>query len=142
MDTYTVDTSVIIKWFNQENESKVEIAHKIYDDMLDGKIILFVPSLLAIELVNALKKGKKMSAPAIREVIKHLFSLPIIIKEPTQAILEQTAEIMEDYQIAAYDALFVATAKEEESKLVSDDVKSHGKITDGTVVMLEDYKSP
>ena len=142
MDTYTLDTSVIIKWFNQENESKVEIAHKIYEDMLDDKIILTAPSLLTIELVNALKKGKKMLAPAIKEIIKNLFSIPIIIKEPTQAVLEQTAEIMEIYQIAAYDALFVAAAKDSECQLISDDVKSHGKINDGSVVMLEDYKSP
>jgi len=40
MSTYTVDTSIIVKWFNQENEADIEIAHKIYGDMIDDKIML------------------------------------------------------------------------------------------------------
>lgn len=46
---------------------------------------------------------------------------------------------MEKYQIAAYDALFVATAKDTDCKLISDDSKAHGKIIDGTAIMLENY---
>lgn len=140
MESYVVDTSVVVKWFNQENESNVEAAHQIYKDMLDSKIILIAPSLLPIEIINALKKGKNMPVAAIKKSILDFFSLPLIIKEPSQTILEQTAEIMESYNIAAYDALFVAIAKDADCKLISDDTKAHGKITDRTVIMLEDYK--
>jgi len=140
METYVVDTSVVLKWFNQENESNVKIAHEIYRDMLDNVILLIVPSLIIIEIINALKKGKHIPVEAIKKSVNDLFSLPLIIKEPSQAILEQTAEIMEAYNIAAYDALFVATAKDANCKLISDDTKAHGKITDGTVIMLKDYK--
>jgi len=141
METYVVDTSVVVKWFNQQNESKVEIAHEIYKDMLDNVILLIVPSLIIIEIINALKKGKHMPVEAIKKSVNDLFSLPLIIKEPSQAILEQTAEIMETYNIAAYDALFVATAKDENCKLISDDNKAHGKITNDTVLMLDHYQS-
>ena len=82
-----------------------------------------------------------MPLSAIKRDIHDFFSLPLIIKETSQAILDQTADIMENYNIAAYDALFVATAKDADCKLISDDTKSHGKITDGTVIMLSDYKS-
>jgi predicted nucleic acid-binding protein len=140
METYVVDTSVVVKWFNQQNESKVEIAHQIYNDMLDNLIVLIVPSLLPIELINVLKKGKNIPVAAIKKSVPDLFSLPLVIKEPSQTILEHTAKIMEAYNIAAYDALFVATAKDENCKLISDDTKAHGKITDGTVIMLKDYK--
>jgi len=140
MDTYVVDTSIVLKWFNQENEPNVEIAHQIYKDMLDEKIVLIVPSLLVIELINALKKGKDTPVATIKKSIDDLFSLPLTITDPTQTILEQTAEIMDIYQIASYDALFVATAKDMNCKVISDDTKSHGKITDGTVIMLEHYK--
>ncbi len=44
------------------------------------------------------------------------------------------------YNLTAYDSLYVATAQEENCQLISDDRKGHGKITDGTVLMLEDYK--
>jgi predicted nucleic acid-binding protein len=140
MESYAIDTSVIIKWFNQVDESNVEIAHKIYNDMLGNIIVLIVPNIIIIELINALKKGKDMPVAAIKRSINDFFSLPLIIKEPSQAILEQTTDIMETYNIAAYDALFVAMAKDAECKLISDDTKAHGKITDGTVILLKDYK--
>lgn len=131
MDTYVADTSVILKWFNQENESNVEIAHQIYKDMLDYAIISIIQNLLVIELVNALNKGKHMPLATIKKSIRDLFALPLTIKDLTQTVLEQTAEIV-DAQIATYDALFVATAKDADCKLISDDKKAHGKITDGT----------
>jgi len=140
MDTYVVDTSIVLKWFNQENESNVEIAYKIYKDMLDEKIVLIIPSLLVIELINALKKGKDTPVATIKKSIDDLFSLPLTITDPTQTVLEQTAEIMNIYQIAPYDALFVATAKDMNCRVISDDTKAHGKITDGIVIMLKDYK--
>jgi len=140
MEAYVVDTSIVVKWFNQQNESRVEIAHQIYNNMLDNLIVLIVPSLLPIELINVLKKGKNMPIAAIKKSVHDLFSLPLVIKEQSQIILEHTAEFMDKYQIAAYDALFVATAKNENCKLISDDTKAHGKITDGTVIMLKDYK--
>lgn len=141
MESYVIDTSIVVKWFNQENESNVEIAHQIYKDMLDNIIVLIVPNLIIIEIINALKKGKHASLGAIKKSIDDLFSLPLIIKEISQPILEQTAEAMETYNIAAYDALFVATAKNADCKLISDDTKAHGKITDGTVIMLDHYQS-
>ena len=140
MEAYVIDTSVVLKWFNQENESDVEIAHQIYKDMLDNIIVLVVPSIVIIEIINALNKGKNVPLAAIKKSIHDFFSLPLTIKESSQTILEQTAEIMETYNIAAYDALFVATAKDENCKLISADTKAHGKITDGTVLMLDHYQ--
>lgn len=89
----------------------------------------------------SLKRAKNMPVTAIKKRMQDFFSLPLVIKEPSQAILEQTVDTMEAYNIAAYDALFVATAKVTECKLISDDTKSHGKITDGTIIMLENYQS-
>jgi len=61
--------------------------------------------------VNVLNKEKGMPSAAIKQSIKNLFSLPLLLKEPTPAIVEQTIEIMEKYRITAYDALFVARQK-------------------------------
>lgn len=141
MDTYVIDTSVVLKWFNQENESNVGTAYQIYKDMSENEIVLLVPNILVIELINALKKGKNMSVATIKKSIQDIFSLPLVIKEPTQTILELTAEIMDTYGIAAYDALFVATAKDADCKLISDDSKAHGKILDGTIIMLDQYQA-
>lgn len=139
MGTFVVDTSVIVKWYNQTNEFRTEQAHQILLDLKAEKVAIIVPDIAALELLNVLVKSKFLSINKVKNTIKHLFSLPIVIKEVSRTILDQTTEIMGTYQISAYDALFVATAKDENCKLISDDTKSHGKITDGTILMLNRY---
>ena len=141
METFVVDTSVIVKWYNQTNESHTEQAHQILVDLKAERITIIVLDIAALELLNVLIKSKSLSINKAKTIIKHLFSLPIVIKELSQATLEQTAEIMETYNIAAYDALFISAAKDAECKLISDDTKAHGKITDGTVIMLDQYRA-
>lgn len=141
MYTYVVDTSVVVKWYNQKNESHTEQAYQILLDLKAEKIGIIVPDIAVVELLNVLVTSKSLQINKVKTIINHLFSLPIVINDPTQTVLEQTAEIMDIYQIAAYDALFVATAKDMNCKVISDDAKSHGKITDGTVIMLEQYQS-
>ena len=141
METFVVDTSVIVKWYNQKNESHTQQAYQILLDLKAEKIGIIVPDVAVVELLNVLVTSKSLLINKVKTIINHLFSLPIVINDQTQAILEQTTDIMEQYQIAAYDALFVATAKDGDCKLISDDKKAHGKITDGTVIMLENYQS-
>lgn len=137
---YVVDTSVVVKWFNQKDELEVEKSRKIYNELISNKITIIAPDLLEIELLNVLIKSKVLSVTDIKVVIKNFLSLPLIVKQPTQTILELTADIAHRYQITAYDALFLATAHEENCQLISDDAKGHGKVTDGTVIMLKHYK--
>lgn len=141
METFVIDTSVIIKWYNQNNESHTEQARQILLDLKAEKIGIIIPNIAAVELLNVLVKSKSLSINEAKIIMEHFFSLPIVIKEPSQAILEQTADIMETYNIVAYDALFVATAKDMNCKIISDDTKSHGIITDGTVIMLGQYQA-
>ncbi len=140
MPVYITDTSVIVKWFNQVDEDRVELSQKIYDDMIDDRITLIAPNLLTIELINVLATGKKLPQQEIKSNINNLLSLPILIKTPTQATLERTIKIIHHFSLAAYDALFLALAQEENCQLISDDTKGHGKIKDGSVIMLKDYK--
>ncbi len=140
METFVIDTSVIVKWYNQKNELHTKQAYQILLDLKSETMGIIVPNIAAVELLNVLVKSKSLPFNEVKEIIKYFFSLPIVIKDISQAVLEQTAEIIETYNIAAYDALFVATAKDADCKLISDDTKAHGKITDGTVLMLKDYK--
>lgn len=139
METFAVDTSVIVKWYNQKNESHTEQAYQILLDLKAEKIEIIICDIAVVELLNVLIKSKSLPTNETKIAIEHFFSLPIIIKEPSQAMLQHTADIMETYNISAYDALFVAIAKEQGYKLISDDAKAHGKITDGSVLMLKDY---
>jgi len=140
MITYVLDTSVALKWYNREDEEHVEQALSILNDLKNEKITIIIPNLLIIELANVFIKGKNLSIKEFQELISSFFTLPLINKEPTEGIISELPEISHKYDLTAYDSLYLATAKEENCQLISDDNKGHGKITDGTVLMLENYK--
>lgn len=139
MKKYILDTSVVVKWYNQEGKKRVIQATRILHDLKEAKIMIFVPELLKIELVNVFLMGKGLHPNEIRLLLANFFSLPIIIKESTEEVLHQTSIIAKDYSITAYDALFLALARIEECQLISDDIRAHGKIDNERVVMLTNY---
>lgn len=141
MITYVLDTSVVLKWYNRENEEYVEQALYLLNDLRNEKITIIVPNLLIVELVNVFIKGKHLSTEDVQKLTSSFFTLPIINKEPTEGIISQLPEISYKYGLTAYDSLYLATAQEENCQLISADSDGHGKVTDGTVMMLEDYKS-
>lgn len=139
MDTYVLDTSVIIKWYFTKNEAHTKQAQNILRDIKNEKLHIVIPSILAVELLNVFIKGKKLQFPEIQLLLSSFYTLPLTTIEPEELLLVETAKISQTYNIAAYDALFVALAREENCQLISDDSKAHGKITDGSVLLLQDY---
>lgn len=139
MATFVVDTSVIVQWFDSNDELHFIKARKIFQDLQDGKINILIPSSLPLELLNALLIGKKCTLEYADLAIRELFKTTITMVEINLPVLEKTARLMEKYSLTAYDAYFWALAQYEDCQLISDDQKAHGKVTDGTVVMLKDY---
>lgn len=140
MNKFILDTSVIIKWINQKNEKNVKQALKIYDDLINEKIIIILPDFALIEITNGLQIGKEISSDDTTKALHAIYLLPLIIKELTESIIVNTSHLAQQYDITIYDALFVSLAQMENCQLISDDIKAHGKIHDGTVLMLSNYK--
>lgn len=141
MPTYVLDTSIVVQWFHYANEHHVLKAKKLWEELQAEKINIIVPDILLLELLNAFIKGKYASAERSYLVLAAFCQTPVTIVEISLPVLEVAATLMEKYNIASYDAYFLALAKREECKLISDDTKAHGQITDGTVLMLKDYQS-
>ena len=106
-----------------------------------GKINIILPDILFLELLNAFIKGKNSSPDDSYSILTELYKSPIMITEVSLPILEIAARLMEQYNMASYDAYFLALAQYEVCKLISDDQKAHGQIKDGSVIMLENYHS-
>lgn len=140
MPTYVLDTSVVVKWFHQKQEAHTQKALQILQDLNNRKTVIIVPNIVVVELLNAFVKGKKSKKEEISEALKTFFKLPLIMKEPTLQLMEETNKITQQYNMTSYDALFLALAQVEDCQLISDDTKTHGKITDGSVIMLKDYR--
>ena len=139
MPNFILDTSVIVQWFQESSELHNKKAKQILDDLVDGKINILISDQLPLELLNALLVGKKSPLTETLFALDKLFKLPLNIIEVNLSLLKITAPLMQQYNMASYDAYFLALAKYEGCKLISDDQKAHGQITDGSVIMLEDY---
>lgn len=136
---YIVDTSVILQWFHHSGELHHKEARRILDDLKAGKIGISIPDILPLELLNVFIKGKGLSIEEANKALKGLFEMPIKITGVSLSVLEESTRLMSGYNMASYDAYFLALAQYEGCKLISDDQKAHGQIKDGTVLMLEDY---
>lgn len=139
MPTYVLDTSVVVKWFEESSELHIKKARKILKDLHEGKINILIPNIVALEVLNAILIGKKSSLEYAELAVQKIYQIPITIVESSLTLLEKAAKLMDEYKITSYDAYFLALAQYEDCKLISDDQKAHGKITNGTVLMLEDY---
>ncbi len=140
MLTYVLDTSVVVQWFDHSNELHVPQAKSILHDLGSEKINIIVPDILFLELLNVFIKGKGSPPENSYSILNELYNSPVTITAVTLPVLRLSTILMQEYNIASYDAYFLALAQYEECKLISDDQKAHGKVKDGTVIMLDQYK--
>ena len=139
MPQYVCDTSVIVKWFNQESEANVRQAEALLEDWIAGTADLLTCDVAVLELANALAKGKGLASGEVKEAVEKLFDLPLETRPTSRELARKTVELAGEYGLTAYDACFVALAKLQGCRLISDNPRHHGKVRDGTVLMLQDY---
>jgi predicted nucleic acid-binding protein len=137
--TVVVDTSVIIKWLNYDNENYVEQADKILKDAQLGKITLIAPILAKYEAGNVLLLSKHLSTVQANSVLALLYILPITFVEETLLLAKQTFDLADRAKITYYDASFMALARQFDAMLITDNVKHQGKLDEVRVRALKDY---
>ncbi|MEK7188723.1 MAG: type II toxin-antitoxin system VapC family toxin [Patescibacteria group bacterium] len=140
------DSSVVVKWVNQQNELNLDQADKLLSDVQAGKVELIVPELAKYELGNALLKKGLSDAQAFQS-LGTIYSLPIQFVPETEELagvayqMASKVRLTEDTpKFTYYDASFVALAKQEEAVLVTANPKHQIKVIGVRVVPLENYK--
>lgn len=138
-NTLVVDTSVIVKWLNQDNEDYIEQADRILKDAQLDKIIIIAPELARYEVGNALLLGKHLSIEQASIVLAQLYKLPITFVEDTAELAEKTFELAVQAEITYYDASFIALANQYDATLVTDNMKHQGKLKAIKTRAIKDY---
>lgn len=137
---FVLDTSVVVQWYSPEKELHVEKALaflKKYEKIGLEKII--VPDLLVLELSNALLVGKELKFNEAEQILGDFYGLGLTIVPVDLQTVALAIKIVKEYKVTIYDAVFLAIAQLHECRLLSDDLKSHGKIKDGRIRMLTDW---
>lgn len=134
-----VDSSVIVKWVNTQNEENINQANKILEDARDKKVELITCDLAKYEVGNALltKKGLELTPAFISLGTVH--NLPISFIPQTFPLAESTYKIGQELGITYYDASFLSLAKEYNATLITDNFKDQGKKSGVKVISLKDY---
>lgn len=137
MKIYTIDASVVVKWVSKERERQLTKAHDLYQQAVEGKIKLIAPSLLQIEVSNILLKKKKLKPNTIIKLWRLINEAMILYVDLSETILKRSLSLADKNNLSVYDGLYLAIAHESKTKLISADVKGHGKIRE--VVLLENW---
>lgn len=136
-----VDSSVIVKWLNSENENYLDQANNIIKRVERGSISLIAPELAKFEVINALL-NKKLDNIILQDSIAFLFRLRINFIPLDSEIAQEAASIALGTKITFYDASFLALAIKMEAKLITDNIK-HQKVLPASqlqVVALKNYR--
>ncbi|SRR3989344_7792649 len=134
-----IDTSVMVKWANSQNENDLNQAYKVLINAEKKKVELLAPELAKYEIGNALL-NKKMLLPETKLSLQTIYSLPIIFIPTNQESATETMEIAKENSITYYDAAFVQLAREKNATLVSANPKHHRQFKDIRVIDLKNYR--
>jgi predicted nucleic acid-binding protein len=109
-----LDTSVIIKWFRQE-EIWAEQALKLRSAYLQGQIVIVVPWLLMYEVANVLRYNKEYSTEQVQTAVQSLFDMQLEWITPFPNTINQAVQLAHTHDVTVYDATFAALAESYET---------------------------
>lgn len=125
-----VDSSVVLKWF-LEDEEHVQQAQLLRDDCYyRGVIALIAPDLMIYETLNSIvtaTRRKRIPANEAPEIISDIIEIGVELKEiePYQVL-----ELCQTYNIVAYDAAYLALAESLECDLWTGDRAFYNAVKD------------
>jgi len=134
MSSLVIDASVAVKWYTQE-ENRDE-AIKILQAHMGGEIELTSPTLLAYEVINALRYNPSLTPEDQEKAVAALFLIGIDLKPPTQELMIKATRLANKYDITIYDAVYLSQAILQDTNLVTADkeltekAQETGKITE------------
>jgi len=112
-----LDASVVLKWFRAEDERNLAAARSLRAAFEAGKLLVYAPSLLRLEIVNVAGRRWRWGEAALVELAAALDELGFELREPElDRVARWTA-----HGLTAYDAAYVALADAEAIRLVTDD---------------------
>ena len=100
-----IDASVVVKWFIEENDS--DKALFIRDKFIDGKVKLYVPTLLYFEVLNALKYSQLFKPSELDDAGESLENYGFKVITIKNEIRKHMINVAVDYDLSIYDASYL-----------------------------------
>lgn len=117
MREVVLDTSVILKWFGRYDERHAVEARSLRREFETGRLLVFAPFLLQLEIVNVAARRWRWNEAALLGLADAVKELGLAFRDPE---LERVAR-WASRGLTAYDAAYLAVAEEEAVSLITDD---------------------
>lgn len=134
MEKVVLDTSVVVKWFVEEESS--EKALKFLEEYKNRKLKIVIPEIIVLELANALFFGGGFSGKLLEKALNAFYGLKIKPIPLERKIVQGARKYMDKFNIAIYDAIFIYLAEKEEVLLITADKKHHLRKISGFIRYL------
>lgn len=108
---YVVDASVAVKWFVGHGEADRELALSIRRRHLSGYCRLIAPELAFLEVANAIRNSPRAKEADGAAALELLCDLQMEVLPLSRDLLRKANAISWAYNIAVYDAAYVALAE-------------------------------
>lgn len=127
MVTQVLDTSVVVKWFLEEEGT--DRADHYLQDLVDGTARIVVPSSLFSEVANVfwVRRREGLSESEAQAFWSELMDLPLEMIEAASLQSEALALGFRE-QVSPYDATFVVLARQLECDLITADMPLWRKV--------------
>lgn len=116
-----VDTSVAFKWFIRIDEKFRDKSLVLLQRHANNEDTIIVPSLLYLEIANALATKDKIGEKQIRESLQTLNDLNLKIHSFGKEDYINAAVLAKEYKTTVYDMLYAVVAKRNNCMLVTAD---------------------
>ena len=104
-----VDTSVVVKWFSEEQYTAQAVG--IRDAYVENECEIYVPDLLLYELANALRYNVEFDATDVKRGVQSVLDMDFEIVTPTPELIESATELAYEHDLTVYDATFIALSR-------------------------------
>lgn len=133
-----VDSSVAFKWLKSKDEPYYRESLVLLQNHLSGKEKIIAPSLIFLEVANALVAKTYTSQETIRKDIELLYKSNMEIYNPDKQDVLQASMLAKRHQTTVYDMLYAVIAKKHKVDLVTSDENFVKKTKFKLVKLLKD----
>lgn len=134
-----VDSSIVAKWFLEDNESHREIALKILNLYLKGEEKLIAPDIILYELGNILSYKATLDLKEAKKAWKMFLSYKLHVLKPDKNLIEKSIDLSKKNNVTVYDASYAVLAKQNRCSLITADEKFVKALDLPFVKMLSEY---
>ena len=140
MTGYVLDTSVVFKWFSENDETDLNNAYRLRRGILEGAYSVTVPDLLFYELANALRYNPGLSSEEVIAAVDAIFNLEFDVRSITTELAASAVKLAYSWNVTVYDACFLALAQKEKKILITADHKFYERAKGAKhIVRLSDF---